>query len=526
MTESPFTNPFRYIPHPLVRKAAIEVIERLDRMTADGTLSAEVSKGFTDGKMLGVLVCRETCLAAFSGSVGGVSIVEGFVPPIYDLTRPDGYYREREAEISALTMRIMELDFHEEELLLKSLSMEMEMEILELKNRKNNTVSIADRQFANGEIKRAKDRWKARIAEAEEAVSLKKERIDVLKRQRAAMSDELQRWIFNQYIVYNAAGEHTSILEIFGKKGLVPPGGTGDCAAPKLLNHAFKNGLTPVAMGEFWYGKSPATAVRTHGHFYPSCTSKCGPLLSYMISGLNIQNHFLGLNMIEAVYEDSEIIAASKPSGVPSVPGLDGRISLQEILEKELGINLYAVHRLDMDTSGIIIYAKTRESEINLKKQFEEHTIRKTYMARLCPADRNRFAGKVCELKAGDKGTIELPLGPDYDERPRQKADRSQGKEALTGYEVVSVNDDGTTDILFYPHTGRTHQLRVHSAHILGLGRPILGDLLYGGYSTAWPYSSECQTYPGLYLHALSITFRHPSTSETLTIDTCENSYI
>lgn len=536
MTESPFTNPFRYIPHPLVRKAAIEVIERLDRMTADGTLPAEVSKGFTDGKMLGVLVCRETCLAAFSGSVGGVSIVEGFVPPIYDLTRPDGYYREREAEISALTMRIMELDFHEEELLLKSLSMEMEMEILELKKRKNNTVSIADRQFANGEIKRAKDRWKARIAEAEEAVSLKKERIDVLKRQRAAMSDELQRWIFNQYIVYNAAGEHTSILEIFGKKGLVPPGGTGDCAAPKLLNHAFKNGLTPVAMGEFWYGKSPATAVRTHGHFYPSCTSKCDPLLSYMISGIDIQNHFLGLNMIEAVYEDSEIIAASKPSGVPSVPGLDGRISLQEILEKELGINLYAVHRLDMDTSGIIIYAKTRESEINLKKQFEEHTIRKTYMARLCPADRNRFAGKVCELKAGDNGTIELPLGPDYDERPRQKADRSQGKEALTGYEVVSVNEDGTTDILFYPHTGRTHQLRVHSAHILGLGRPILGDLLYGGYSTAWPYSSECQTYPDadisvqmaerLYLHALSITFRHPSTSETLTIDTCENSYI
>jgi tRNA pseudouridine32 synthase/23S rRNA pseudouridine746 synthase len=221
---------------------------------------------------------------------------------------------------------------------------------------------------------------------------------------------------------------------------------------------------------------------------------------------------------------------------MPSVPGLDGRVSLQEALEKELGTNLYAVHRLDMDTSGIIIYAKTRESEVNLKKQFEEHTIRKTYMARLCPADRNRFAGKVCELKAGDKGTIELPLGPDYDERPRQKADKSQGKEALTGYEVVSVNDDGTTDILFYPHTGRTHQLRVHSTHILGLGRPILGDLLYGGYSTAWPYSSEGQTYPDadisvqmaerLYLHALSITFRHPSTSETLTIDTCENSYI
>ena len=558
MTDSPFTNPFRYIPHPLVRRAALEVIERLDRMIADGTLPAEVSKGFTDGKMLGVLVCRETCLAAFSGSVGGVSTVEGFVPPIYDLTRPDGYYREREAEISALTMRIMELDVHQEELLLKSLLMEMETEIHELKKRKNNTVSIVDRQFANGEIKRAKDRWKVMISEAEEAVSSRKERIDILKRQRAAMSDELQRWIFSQYIVQNASGESASILEVFEQKGLVPPGGTGDCAAPKLLNHAFRNGLTPVAMGEFWYGKSPATAVRTHGHFYPSCTSKCGPLLSYMLKGSTFlttlpdpsrshghgqpllfhpDHNEINISRADVIYEDKEIVAASKPSGMPSVPGLDGRVSLQEALEKELGINLYAVHRLDMDTSGIIIYAKTRESEVNLKKQFEEHTIRKTYMARLCPADSNRFAGKVRELKAGDKDTIELPLGPDYDERPRQKVDRSQGKEALTEYEVVSVNEDGTTDILFHPYTGRTHQLRVHSAHIMGLGRPILGDLLYGGCQNACPNSSEGQAAPGrpaipeqmaerLHLHAFSITFRHPSTSETLTIDTCENSYI
>ncbi len=543
MTGSPFTNPFRYIPHPLVRKAALEVIERLDRMTADGTLPAEVSKGFTDGKMLGVLVCRETCLAAFSGSVGGVSIVEGFVPPIYDLTRPDGYYREREAEISALTMRIMELDVHEEEFLLKSLLMEMEIEILELKKRKNHTVSIADRQFANGEIKRAKDRWKARIAEAEEAVSSKKDKIEVLKRQRAAMSDELQRWIFNQYIVYNAAGEHASILEIFGKKGLVPPGGTGDCAAPKLLNHAFRNGLTPVAMGEFWYGKSPETAVRTHGHFYPSCTSKCGPLLSYMLKGSTFlptlpdpsRSHGHGRpwffhpthqetnsSGVEKIYEDEAIVAANKPSGMPSVPGLDGRESLQEWLEKELQASVYPVHRLDMDTSGIIIFAKTRQAEVHLKKQFEEHSVRKTYMARLCPADRNSFAGKVRELTTGDNGTIELPLGPDYDERPRQKVDRSQGKEALTIYEVVSVNEDGTTDILFYPHTGRTHQLRVHSAHILGLGRPILGDLLYGGCGNAWTDAPSCTR---LHLHASSITFRHPSTNETQTISAPANSF-
>ena len=538
MTDITFTNPFRYTPHPLVRKAAEEVIDRLDRMTADGTLPAEVAKGFTEGKMLGVLVCKEACLAAFSGSVGGVSIVNGFVPPIYDLTRPDGYYKEREAYISALTMRIMELDVHEEELLLKSLSKEMEMEIHELKIRKTHVKSIGESQFISGEIKRAKDRWKARLAEAEEAISFKKEQIDALKRQRAAMSDELQRWIFNQYIVYNASGSHASILEVFARQGLVPPGGTGDCAAPKLLNHAFKNGLTPIAMGEFWYGQSPATAVRTHGHFYPSCTSKCGPLLSYMLSGLTwscepeglgevgrnsaFQSHILSADKVEVIYEDDDIIAVSKPSGVPSVPGLDGRESLQEILERKAGISLYAVHRLDMDTSGIIIYAKTRESEVNLKKQFEEHTVRKTYMARLCPADCNSFAGKVRELKAGDKGTIELPLGPDYDERPRQKADKTQGKEALTGYEVVSVNEDGTTDIIFHPHTGRTHQLRVHSAHLLGLGRPILGDLLYGGCGNAWTDSPDRSR---LHLHASGITFRHPSTNQTQTISAPANSF-
>ena len=242
-----------------------------------------------------------------------------------------------------------------------------------------------------------------------------------------------------------------------------------------------------------------------------------------MLSGFELQAEvFNGLVKAEVIYEDDEIIAASKPSGTPSVPGLDGRESLQEALEKELGISLYAVHRLDMDTSGIIIYAKTRESEVNLKKQFEEHTVRKTYMARLCPADCTSFAGKVRELKAGDKGTIELPLGPDYDERPRQKVDRSQGKEALTEYEVVSVYEDGTTDILFRPHTGRTHQLRVHSAHILGLGRPILGDLLYGGCGNAWTDTPPC---PRLHLHASSITFRHPSTNETQTISVPANSF-
>ena len=227
---------------------------------------------------------------------------------------------------------------------------------------------------------------------------------------------------------------------------------------------------------------------------------------------------------VEMIYEDKEIIVVNKPSGMPSVPGLDGRISLQEYLmenrKNETSENIpdiRAVHRLDMDTSGIIIFAKTEEAEINLKRQFEEHTVSKTYMARLSPADSHRFADCICELKVGDKGKIELPLSADYDERPRQKVDMTQGKPSFTEYEVVSVNEDGTTDILFYPHTGRTHQLRVHSAHLLGLGRPILGDMLYGGCGNAW---SDIGADTRLHLHAHSITFSHPTNHILITLTT------
>ena len=569
----PFTDPFRYVPHPLVRKAAREVVEWLDRQIADGELPEAVAKGFAEGKMLGVLVCQSEegqspdvrILFAFSGSVGGTSIVEGFVPPIFDLTQDGGYYRTHEAEITAVNKeieRVVSFELDPSAASLQEALDARDKELEELREMKKKASGIAESQFANGQIKRAKDRWKIAISEKESKIQEVRDRISGLKKQRAAMSDELQRWIFSQYIVHNASGEEASILEVFQSQGMMPPGGTGDCAAPKLLNHAFQNGLQPVAMGEFWYGKSPATAVRTHGHFYPSCTSKCGPLLGFMMQGLQAPGVRDGKTKslptslgpshplpqkphssyphtfkaeIGVIYEDEDIILAAKPSGMPSVPGLDGRKSLQEwLIERNhsLGsdsVDIRAVHRLDMDTSGVIVFAKNAGAEVDLKKQFEEHTVRKTYMARLSPADSHRFADCIRELKAGDKGRIELPLSPDYDERPRQKVDHVQGKPALTEYQVISVNDDGTTDILFYPHTGRTHQLRVHAAHLSGLGRPILGDLLYGGCGSVWSESGEPQPsrnsngsmeYHRMHLHAHSITFRHPSTSETLTFST------
>ena len=514
MDAIPFTDPFRYIPHPLVREAAEAVIREIDG-------SEELSSMFAEGKMMGVLIVKDRkgnllTLKGFSGTVGGKASIEGFVPPIFDLTCPGGYYREKEAEISGInshTASIIKDILTPAAASLKALQECRDEELASLRDKKKEAATISESQFANGEIKRAKDRWKEIIAEKEAELLEIQERVNSLKKLRAQMSDHLQRWIFEQYIVHNAEGEKSSILDIFINQGIMPPGGTGDCAAPKLLNHAFVNGLKPVAMGEFWYGRSPDTAVRTHGHFYPSCTSKCGPLLSYMMKGLTACSTYDIAREVGIVYEDDCIIAANKPSGMPSVPGLDGRGSLQEWLQNKLGISLFPVHRLDMDTSGIILFAKTCDAEVNLKKQFEEHTVRKTYIARLSPADTHRFSSAPI-LRPGDKGTVELPLSPDYDERPRQKVDKAQGKPSLTEYEVMSVSENGTTDIIFHPHTGRTHQLRVHSAHLLGLGRPILGDLLYGGYSA----SLKDLRAANLCLHALRITFRHPSSGEEITL--------
>ena len=217
---------------------------------------------------------------------------------------------------------------------------------------------------------------------------------------------------------------------------------------------------------------------------------------------------------------------------MPSVPGLDGRISLQEHLEARSShhqdssstpVSIHAVHRLDMDTSGVMVFAKTAEAAVNLRRQFEEHTVRKTYMARVS-------AGTDVPSKTG-KGAIDLPLSPDYDERPRQKIDFRQGKPAHTEYEIVRINEDGTADLLLHPHTGRTHQLRVHCAHHLGLGRPIVGDLLYGGHSVYGcnadnRMATSTKGVPGrLCLHALSITFRHPETGQELTFTSDRLSY-
>ena len=517
-----FTDPFRYSPHPLVSKAATLVMQHIEGLP-------ELHEAFMEGKMLGVLLVSDAegaigYLAGFSGNVGGRSTIEGFAPPIYDLLDPAGHFKLREAEIISINKEIEKLSgsarlgsLKEE---LSSCMKDRDMELEAAKEGRNASrmkreklrketsdpsrlnEMIRESQFEKAELKRLKIRWEEKISGIKGEISCLEAEINGLKVKRASMSDELQRWIFSRYIVHNHAGEAKTIGEIFEANGLIPPGGTGECAAPKLLEHAYRKGLKPLAMGEFWYGQSPSTAVRTHGHFYPSCTSKCGPLLGFMMKGLAIRKTDAASSGLETIYEDASVIAVEKPSGMPSVPGLDGKVSAYEHL-CQCHEEIHVVHRLDMDTSGLLLFAKTAEAAVCLQKQFEAHTIDKTYHARLSPSAE----GKI--LKAGDKGEISLPLSPDYDERPRQKVDIAQGKPAFTTYEIVSISEDGTIDIHFHPHTGRTHQLRVHAAHTLGLGHPIVGDMLYGGSPAS-----------RLALHAFSISFEHPATDVRMTLST------
>jgi tRNA pseudouridine32 synthase/23S rRNA pseudouridine746 synthase len=322
--------------------------------------------------------------------------------------------------------------------------------------------------------------------------------------ERKAASAQLQDWIFDQYRVSNARGETLSIREVFALRGLTPPGGTGDCAAPKLLQYAYTHHLTPLAMGEFWYGASPASEVREQGRFYPSCTGKCGPLLSFMLEGLEVEPNPLDREFTtdaepRILYEDADILVAVKPAGMLSVPGRTRAISLLEWLRARYG-EVHSCHRLDMDTSGVMVFARSLPAKAELERQFAGREVVKTYRARLVASDR--------PFGHARKGTIALPLSLDYYDRPRQIVDREHGKLAVTEYEVLEQLPDGQIDVRFVPKTGRSHQIRVSAAHADGLGRPIKGDRLYGS-----PDGGR------LFLHAESLSFRHPVTGIKMTFE-------
>lgn len=544
-----FNDPFRYVPCRAVVSAAEKTVSFIN---SDSSLR----RIFSEGKMLGVLIVekdgRTGFMAAFSGNAGGLNRIPFFVPPVYDLLDPEGYFKKEEARISAMNSELQQLRENPlyavarneaaeaergKEQAVSSWKAKMEqsrqrrhrirMELTEQSGSANpqsdacldgsksieDSKDILDRliresQYEKAQLRRIVSACDARIAETRQRLKPFIEKEEEIKEKRRKSSDALQKWIFDMHTVRNARGESRSISAIFMGMGLVPPAGTGECAAPKLLQYAYLHGVTPLAMGEFWYGKSHGEEIRSEGHFYPSCTGKCGPLLGFMLEGLDtdaqISRQGYGKDKedlserLKTIYEDNDIVAIDKPSGMPSVPGKDGRISAEEILRKT-GKPVHAVHRLDMDTSGILMFARTEAAARKLRRQFGAREVEKLYLAILdIPENWSHIQG--------EEGRISLPLAADYMNRPRQCVS-ADGKEAVTLYRILLISGDKCL-VAFRPLTGRTHQLRIHAAHHQGLNAPISGDSLYGsaGSSTR------------LCLHAAYLSFFHPTTGEKISL--------
>ena len=491
-------NPFFYEPDALCLMAAEEVKGLVAQYE---TWREEVAQG----KMFGVLVVERLThhgtelgyLAAFSGQLGGKATWEGFVPPVFDYLQPDGYFKIYEREISEINAQLSEMErnpllnelktrlANEQETTETELSAYRKMMAEAKKEREDKrrrgataeeqAAMVAESQFQKAELRRLKQRIKAQIECLQDELEVQVSAMADLKSKRKRLSDALQRWLFQQFEMLNARGERRNLLDIFAPTPQrTPPAGTGECCAPKLLQHAFVMGYRPLSMAEFWLGRSPKTEIRREGAFYPACAGKCGPTLGFMLQGLAVQSvpqKPIDREALRVVYEDEGLVVVSKPHGMLSVPGRDGGTSVAQLMRERYpdADSPLVVHRLDQDTSGLMLIAKTKEMHRTLQLAFENHEVKKRYVAvldGLLPPEKQR-------------GEISLPLNSNYLDRPRQMVDWLNGKPAVTQYEVVG-HEMGRTIVALYPLTGRTHQLRVHCAHPDGLNLPILGDPLYG----------------------------------------------
>lgn len=519
-----FTYPFCYTPHPLCILAAKEVQSYLTRQTA-------WKDELRQGKMFGVLIVQtehgETgYLAAFSGILAGKNLHPFFVPPVYDLLQPQGFFKIEEENISSINRNIRQL---ENDKAYAALSAELARTIQSAENilatakaqlkeaktareqrRKEKELNaqeeaelIRESQFQKAEYKRLERSWKARITTLQTQTEDWERRISALKSERKTRSAALQQKLFEQFGMLNYRGEVKNLCDIFGQTvHKTPPAGAGECAAPKLLQQAYLHGWKPIAMAEFWWGDSPKTEIRHHGHYYPACKGKCEPILQHMLQGLQVEENPMLKRMqvpsqnLEIVYEDPWLSVINKPAGMLSVPGKEDAVSVYSLMREQYpeADGPLTVHRLDMATSGLMLIAKTKRVHQNLQAQFKNRLVRKRYVALL--------EGIVPK----DKGTVDLPLCLNPLDRPRQMVHTEHGKPAITDYQVLERLDGKRTRIAFYPRTGRTHQLRIHAAHPLGLHCPIIGDELYG------------EKADRLYLHAEYLEFTHPITGETVRI--------
>ena len=564
-----FTYPFCYEPYPLCVAAAKQVQRHIEE---SGVWDGEQSPG----KMFGVLVVRVSdkervecgeynChegqlgfLAAYSGLLAGRNDWEYFVPPVFDAQQPDGHFKVREREISNINKEIDALEKSEDYLAQLSLyensKQDVESRLEQMRNKvveakamrdarrreaeqggepllaEEKTAMVRESQYLKAEQRRLKQQCEIELNELRHPIEEHKKRIAALRNRRRNMSDELQQWLFRQYRMLNALGEERDLIDIFRETiHAIPPAGSGDCCAPKLLQYAYKHGLEPVCMAEFWWGDSPKQEIRHHLHYYPACRSKCLPILTHMLCGLDVEPNPLSQSKTEekpsVIFEDEYIMVVNKPAGMLSVPGRkeaaeecsanNNNLSIEEYFANNSQFNieqlpigeadnskfktqnskfLKAVHRLDMDTSGLLVLAKNEEVYVELQRQFASREVKKRYEAVL--------EGRPLS----SEGRITLPLIADIMDRPRQRVDFDNGKSAITDYHVEQLLPEGRTLVYLYPHTGRTHQLRVHCAHQQGLGCPILGDPLYG--------HGDRKTR--MYLHAAMVEFRHPVTGERM----------
>ncbi len=534
-----FNNPFNYDPHILCRHAARIVMK-------DISMRPDWETEFRQGKMLGVLVVRKKekdgeeqigYITAYSGQIQKISSDGYFVPPVYDLSIPQDFYVQEDKAISELNRQISSLQYDEKYLVLKQTYLQKRKEAESAIRKHQEDIRKAkikrdllrkemqlspdqetdlqrESQFMKAELRRIKKHFQEELAHIEDEIQDYNTQIEILKHSRKQYSFALQKKIFSHFRFRNAWGKSKDLLKIFEDfQSQLPPAGAGECAAPRLLQYAYCNELQPLAMAEFWYGISNKDQNRKHGCYYPACLEKCAPILSFMLEGLSVEGEVpppiaKGKTevQIKILYEDSWLIAVDKPAGMLSIPGKTGERSLVEYLQQQLSpsTELFPAHRLDMDTSGVLLLAKDRHTYQSLQQQFIKRNIKKIYIAKL----KGRLYSQ--------KGIICLPICPDKSRRPMQTVDWKHGITAISIYEILEQTSTESR-IKLMPLTGRTHQLRVHAADRRGLNCPIVGDPLYN------PETASDNFRPRLMLHAMSIRFTHPVLQKEIEISSpCE----
>lgn len=511
-----FDYPYNYYPHTLAQIAAEELQEYLTNQNHFshnfGIKNPESTKAL--GKMFGVLIVQQQdgtlgYLAAFSGKLADSTQHQHFVPPVFDVLDTNEFYLKTEEQLNELTHKIISLEnttdfietkkvykktqqLHERFLTEEQLKIKQRRKLRKELGQQNNQLNINEEFY----LREYEVYLNDKIAPLKKTYDKKKHQIEKLKQQRANLSAWTQQEIFKKYTFLNYQGDSQNLLAIFKDITQNIPAGAGDCCAPKLLQYAYKYQLKPVCMAEFWWGKPLLTSIRKHQNYYPACTGKCKPILTHMLQGVTVDENPLVSQLkkekeITIIHEDADLLVINKPHELLSVAGKEIKDSvfsrIQKLYPKATGP--LVVHRLDMSTSGILLIAKNKETYKALQAQFINKTVQKRYVALLEGVLKDK------------KGIIELPLRVDLNDRPKQLVCYKHGKKALTQWETLKTLDN-KTKVYFYPITGRTHQLRVHAAHHLGLNTPIIGDDLYGKKADR------------LYLHAEKITFVHPTSKK------------